>query len=177
MITRQLIEAIRKQYLLPWNGTHGIGHWARVLENGLCITERLANVNTGVVELFAIFHDAKRTNEGFDTEHGYRGAELAKELRGSLFELSDEEFDLLYTACCFHTDGHTESDITVQTCWDADRLDLGRVGIAPHPRYLCTTAAKDPALIAWADSRARLGIVPQFAIDYWFADPPVDNRD
>jgi len=177
MITTQLIEVIRNQYFLPWNGTHGIGHWARVRENGLCVAARLVDVNTRVVELFAIFHDAKRMNEGIDKGHGYRGAELAKSLRGSLFELPDEEFELLYTACCFHTDGHTESEITVQTCWDADRLDLGRVGIAPHPRYLCTSAAKDPALIAWADHRARQGTVPQFAIEHWFADSPGDNRE
>jgi uncharacterized protein len=177
LITTQLIEAIRNQYLLPWNGIHGIGHWARVHENGLCVAERHVDVNTKVVELFAIFHDAKRTNEGFDKGHGYRGAEFAKKLRGSLFELSDEEFDLLYTACCFHTDGYTEFDITVQTCWDADRLDLGRVGITPHPRYLCTSAAKDPALIAWADSRVRQGTVPQFAIENWFANSPGDNRE
>jgi uncharacterized protein len=177
LITQQLIEAIRKQYLLPWNGFHGIGHWSRVRENGLCIAARLANVNVVVVELFAIFHDAKRRNEGIDIGHGYRGAALAKKLRGSLFELSDEEFDLLYIACCYHTDGHTDNDITVQTCWDADRLDLGRVGIAPDPRYLCTIAAKEPTLIAWANTRARQRIVPQFAIENWFADTPGDNRE
>ena len=28
----------------------------------------------------------------------------------------------------------TEADITIQTCWDSDRLDLGRVGMMPEPR-------------------------------------------
>ena len=27
-------------------------------------------------------------------------------------------------------------------CWDADRLDLARVGIDPHPDYLCTALAR-----------------------------------
>jgi hypothetical protein len=35
-----------------------------------------------------------------------------------------------------------DGDITVQTCWDADRLDLPRVGIQPLPQFLCTEAAK-----------------------------------
>ena len=163
MITRQLIQAIRNQYRLPWNGIHGIAHWARVRENGLAIAARLDGVNAQVVELFAVFHDAARSNEGTDDGHGRRGAELARVLR-ALFDLSDEEFVLLYTACCEHTNGRTDGDITVQTCWDADRLDLGRVGRIPNPRYLCTAAAKDPDLLAWADRRARQRFVPEFAV-------------
>jgi len=34
-----------------------------------------------------------------------------------------------------------DADPTVQTCWDADRLDLGRVGIKPAARYLSLEAA------------------------------------
>ncbi|MFM7531655.1 MAG: hypothetical protein ACKO5J_04035, partial [Rubrivivax sp.] len=49
-----------------------------------------------------------------------------------------------------HSSGLTEADVTVQTCWDADRLDLGRVGIRPSPRYLCTPAARQPETIARA---------------------------
>lgn len=42
------------------------------------------------------------------------------------------------------------------TYWDADRLDLGRVGIRPNARYLCTEPAKDPAFITWAYERSLL---------------------
>ena len=66
MITSALMQAIRKQYRLPWNGIHGIGHWARVRENGLHIAASLTGVNIKVVELFAVFHDAGRKNEGTD---------------------------------------------------------------------------------------------------------------
>jgi uncharacterized protein len=54
-------------------------------------------------------------------------------MRRSLFDLSDEDFQLLYDACAAHTDGGTQADITIQTCWDADRLDLGRVGMMAAP--------------------------------------------
>jgi uncharacterized protein len=47
--------------------------------------------------------------------------------------------------------------VTVQTCWDADRLDLGRVGKHPHPRYLCTPAARDREVIEWAYRRSVRG--------------------
>jgi uncharacterized protein len=30
----ELVQAIRDQYVLRWNGTHGVGHWARVYSNG-----------------------------------------------------------------------------------------------------------------------------------------------
>ena len=56
--------------------------------------------------------------------------------------MSDEEMDLLTEAFKYHSDGYTEADITVQVCWDADRLDLGRVGIKPAPHRLCTASAK-----------------------------------
>ncbi|HAY21669.1 MAG TPA: hypothetical protein DCY27_05795 [Desulfobacterales bacterium] len=98
MITKQLLTAIQEQYRLSWHGTHGIGHWARVRENGLYIAENLIGVNKNVIELFAVFHDAARQNESIDRGHGYRGAELAKQLRGTFFELEDSDFELLYTA-------------------------------------------------------------------------------
>ena len=47
-----------------------------------------------------------------------------------------------------------EGDATVLTCWDADRLDLGRVGIRPDPKYLCTPAARDPEMLASAYLRS-----------------------
>lgn len=164
-----LIKEILDQYSLPLFGTHGITHWARVLENGLRISNE-TGANEKVVRLFAMLHDSRRLNESIDPGHGRRGAELAKGLRGSLFEVSDQEFDLLYEACVSHTDGKTESDITVQTCWDADRLDLGRVGIWPKPRQLCTEFTKNPEVMAWANQRSETKHTPEFVYSDWLAD-------
>jgi uncharacterized protein len=164
-----LIKEILDQYSLPLFGTHGITHWARVLENGLRISKE-TGANEKVVRLFALLHDSRRLNESIDPGHGRRGAELAKSLRGSLVEVSDLEFDLLYEACVSHTDGKTEGDITVQTCWDADRLDLGRVRIWPKPRQLCTEVAKNPEIIAWANQRSETKHTPEFVYSDWLAE-------
>jgi uncharacterized protein len=161
-----LVHQILEDYPLPWHGTHGVGHWARVLENGLRLA-KTTGVKVEVVQLFAVFHDSRRINEVVDFGHGQRGAELAAELRGDLFELSDADFTLLYEACAHHTDGLTEGDITIQTCWDADRLDLGRVGMNPAPTKLCTEMAKTWEMIRWADGRAAFEVVPEMVKDEW----------
>jgi uncharacterized protein len=166
MIDKGLVETILQQYSLSPRGIHGLPHWARVLENGRNLA-RQTGARIEVVELFAVFHDARRKNDGWDREHGYRGAELAIEFQGTHFHLADSDFDLLYQACRDHTDGTTGADITVQTCWDADRLDLGRVRIDLDRKYLCTEAARDPAVMVWADRRSRGGFVPELIWEEW----------
>jgi uncharacterized protein len=156
VLSRELLEAIRAQYGLPWRGTHGVTHWARVRETGLRLAAR-TGADPAVVELFAVLHDARRRNEGVDPGHGGRGADLAATLRGTLVRLSDAAFALLRVACADHTKGAIEADVTIQTCWDADRLDLGRVGIVPDPARLCTAAAREPTIRAWAYERSLRG--------------------
>ncbi|CAN5358120.1 hypothetical protein BH10PSE16_BH10PSE16_36570 [soil metagenome] len=149
---RGLIEHLHGQFTLDWQGLHGITHWARVRANGLMLA-RQNMANRHVVELFAFFHDARRLSEHGDAGHGERGAELAAQLRGRYFEATNAEMDLLHDACTHHSDGLTIGEITVLTCWDADRLDLERVGTTP--RALCTDAAKDSANQLKARTRAR----------------------
>jgi len=166
MFSPRIIKRILSEYALPVNGMHGAGHWARVLENGTRLAA-LTGAEIEVVQLFAVFHDSRRVNEGWDDGHGRRGAEFAAKLRGEFFQLSDESFDLLYTACALHTDGLTEADVTIQTCWDADRLDLGRVGTRPEPLYLCTPAAKAKEMIRWADGRGSMVFIPEIVDSAW----------
>ena len=67
---------------------------------------------------------------------GFVERSLAAKVRGKLFDLNDDDFDLLFVACVGHMDQPTDDDPTVQTCWDADRLDLGRVGGGIDPCWL-----------------------------------------
>lgn len=159
-----ILGAILDGYDLPIHGPHGVNHWARVMENGLRIAE--ANgADAEVVTLFAVFHDARRMNEDVDPDHGLRGAELALSLRGNLVHLDGQRFELLYEACRLHTDGLTTGDRTLLACWDADRLDLGRVGITPDPDLLGTKAARK--LLPWAHLRADEEHEPTDVLTAW----------
>ena len=150
---KALIEFLRQQFAINWMGHHGLPHWARVRANGLMLAKE-TGANVHVVELFAWFHDSRRVNENVDDGHGRRGAILAAQLRGRFFEASDDEMDLLTHACDYHSEGFQTGSATVLTCWDADRLDLGRVGMDVNPRYLCTAAAKREVNLRRANTRA-----------------------
>jgi uncharacterized protein len=93
-----------------------------------------------------LFHDSCRENEFHDPQHGPRGAQLAHEFReAGHFHLDDTRMELLVTACEIHNGGPPQSDPTLAVCLDADRLDLGRVGITPDPTRLSTTTARNIA--------------------------------
>jgi len=101
------------------------------------IAERSSAVEH-VVRLFAVFHDSRREHDGWDESHGARGAAYAASLRGTLFQLRNEQFELLDYACKWHAHGKLSDDPTIGACWDADRLDLQRVGIKPEASYMST---------------------------------------
>jgi uncharacterized protein len=166
IISPTLIQTIKAEYALNLKGIHGISHWARVMEIGLRLSKE-TRANTKVVQLFSIFHDSKRTGEKRDLGHGRRGALFAKKIQEILPPLTHMEFELLFRACDLHTNGLTEDDVTVQTCWDSDRLDLNRVGIKPDPKFLCTQSAKNPEIIQWANGRANSRLVPEFVKTEW----------
>lgn len=148
----EVFAEILRDYRLPLLGVHGLSHWGRVLENGLRLAKE-TGADRAVVGLFAVFHDARRVNEIVDPGHGRRGAELARLLRVSL-PIDDAQLELLADACARHTDGETKGDITVRTCWDADRLDLWRVGITPQPSRLGTDAAREAEILRWSRTRS-----------------------
>lgn len=160
-----LVAAILEQYKLNPLGTHGVSHWARVMEIGLALAEK-NGADEAVVRHFALFHDSRRENEGLDFNHGLRGAKLATRMRKKI-SLDDAQFALLIEACTDHTKGKTRGNLTVCTCWDSDRLDLGRVGTIPDPERLCTDAAKNPETIAWALDRAKQRIIPERVWSVW----------
>ncbi len=165
-LTPDLIQMILADYSLPWFGVHGVSHWARVLENGLRLAA-LTGANPRIIRYFAVFHDSRRLNEQIDPGHGQRGGDFARSLLGLAFDMPADEFDLLYIACRDHTAGLTTGDISVQTCWDADRLDIGRVGFKVSRRYLCTDAAKTDEMMAWAYDRSLTYFVPELVSREW----------
>jgi uncharacterized protein len=149
---------LKSEFSLDWAGIHGAPHWGRVMRNGFLLQEREGG-RRDIIKLFALLHDHWRIHEGSDHDHGLRAAESALTIRGELFDNDLEGFSALITALKGHSDGRLgkrESAI-VRVCWDADRLDLGRVGIRPDPRLLCTSSAKDAVFLESAYQRSISG--------------------
>ena len=148
----KLWQYVTSQFLLGKNSIHGPAHWRRVEEFGLRVAE-ISGADVTVVRLFAVLHDARRESDSWDPLHGTRGAQLAQILRGHQFQLDDARLATLVEACTYHADGFTSRNVTIGTCWDADRLDLPRCGVIPRVDMMSTAAAKDRKLIAWAMER------------------------
>ena len=51
--------------------------------------------------------------------------------------------------------------MTIQTCWDADRLDLGRVGTVPRTAFLGSDLARDQNFIEMAIMRSKKRFVKE----------------
>lgn len=69
-------------------------------------------------------------------------ADYARSLQGRFFDLKPAQLDRLTRAIRHHSGGEVSTDATIQSCWDADRLDLGRVGITPDARFLSSDGAQ-----------------------------------
>lgn len=127
------------------NLLHGPPHWKQVEQNGLEISQS-SQADLLVVRLFAVLHDSQRWNDGYDPEHGIRAAGVAETVRDELFVISDVQMELLCIALRLHNDGQVTDDATIGSCWDADRMDLPRVGIVPDPELMSTEYGRDWAV-------------------------------
>lgn len=167
MVTETLLPRILNQFALDPRGPHGLAHWARVYETA----QRLArdrDVNPHVLELFALLHDARRVSDGEDRDHGLRGGALALHCRRPGCDLDDVDFSRLHAAIVGHDQAWGDpGDETIRICWDAERLDLPRLGLTARASRLFTDAARDPALIEWAGRRSRAGHVPRLVETRW----------
>ncbi len=135
------IQRLRQFCISRWPdemGTvHGYSHWDRVAANGLRLL--VPGADSDVIAAFAYLHDSQRRSNGPDLEHGPRAAQFIDTIRDSyLKSFSNEQIALLKRACQLHTTCRRTGDITVDICFDADRLDLGRVGITPNPKLMAT---------------------------------------
>jgi uncharacterized protein len=136
-----LWDYVTREFQCGPDSIHGPSHWRRVERSALEIADS-NGAFVEVVRLFAVFHDSRRENDGVDSKHGERGAEYAASLRGTLFDLSDTHLELLEYACRWHTHGQLSDDPTIGACWDADRLDLTRIGITPKAKFMSTALGR-----------------------------------
>lgn len=150
-----LLGEIRRGFRLDWQGIHGAHHWGRVRHHA-CALAVAREADVIVVELFAFLHDSQRHDDYEDRHHGERGAEYARALQGRYFDLGERQLSQLTHAIRRHSGGEVSTDATIQCCWDADRLDLGRVGIRPQARFLSQHgAARIGPAYNWSVGRRR----------------------
>lgn len=127
-------------------GDNGPAHWDRTWENAKLLIP-ITKANPTVVQLFCYLHDCCTVHDGHEPEHGPAGAFFIEQNRKLFFFLSEQEFTLLVDACAGHSFHQFSKYPTIATCWDADRLDLGRFGIYPREEFFSTEAAKNPLII------------------------------
>lgn len=136
----KVIDIALKQSKLPAMSPHRFDHWSRVHQNAQLLSKQYNDVDEKVIMAFSYLHDCKRKNDGVDFIHGRDAAEFIDTLN---LDLTKDQLSILKIACEFHTDGKTRNlNNTIAVCWDADRLDIGRVGIMPEPKYMCTSLGK-----------------------------------
>ena len=143
-IDDKLVEFIRD---ITWRpGIHGISHSRTVYKYGTILSNKNANiykkpVDIAVVRWFAYLHDIQRAFYGDDAGHGERAVLFIDHIRKSyLKRLSEEQVYKLKEACRLHSTTHSTGDLTIDTCFDANRLDLRRTGIIPNPKKMATEA-------------------------------------
>ena len=117
----KVISELRSYCLNRWpkdlGTTHGVEHWDRVARFGKMLYQ--VGVDMDVVTTFAYLHDSERMNNAKDIDHGLRASKLIDTIRRNTIK-------------------HKTGDITIDTCFDADRMDLFRVGIKPSPERMAT---------------------------------------
>lgn len=127
---------------------HDSTHFTRVSIFGFVLCRyneaKGITVDKQVVIWFAYLHDICRRIYGYkDEEHGERAAQYVKMIRNTwLRELSDYQIYLLSEAVKWHNKITRYNEITIDTCFDADRLDLPRFEITVNPSLLATNEAK-----------------------------------
>lgn len=134
---QKAVERAMRRFKLPVNSIHGPRHWSNVERVGALLADSTPGADPLVVKTFALLHDCCRENEDYDPQHGPRAAELCSKL-----PMNRNQRDLLCHAVALHTDGLTSDNPTIGVCWDADRLDLTRVGVRPVAALMSTQAAR-----------------------------------
>jgi uncharacterized protein len=120
--------------------SHGPKHWLNVATNGIKLA-KAEGENPLFCELFGLLHDCQRRGDGGDPGHGRRAAAYARQIR-TMLPLGAGDFKRLSYALTWHDDKTHTRDLGIGCCWDADRLDLPRVGVVTDPNFLNTETAK-----------------------------------
>ena len=149
------LDSLLYKAAVDFNGVHGFAHWRAIYRNGIKL---FPEIDKTLLFYFSVFHDFFRNNDFSDKAHGKRALvalPLIKEnlkMKGKDKSKIQEQLDILAFTFEHHDDNPEEynaienplkDNTTVRILIDADRLDLGRVGITPLSEYLLTEQGKE----------------------------------
>lgn len=141
---QRVLDDCKEHFKLTGRTDHGSAHWEQVEINAISLVNKTPGADMLVCRLFAIVHDCCRENEMCDPDHGWRAFTFFSEnFKKWNLNLTNIQYVTLALAVRRHNDGITSDSPTVGCCWDADRLDLPRVGMIPSKKLLSTQAAKN----------------------------------
>lgn len=135
------VEEIVFHHSLYKDGVHGIDHIRRTVENAKIIAKETCPDKFDDAVIGAYLHDIGRIDDFGGNAHAVRGAKISERLLQEFWPNLDIKRILF--AIEFHADKLTSEDPLIGTIWDADRLDLDRVGIKINPDLLSTKKAKE----------------------------------
>jgi uncharacterized protein len=142
---KKLVERLQIDNPFYYSPIHGRRHYANVMAAGIELAAHF-NLNPKLFKYFAYLHDSCRENEGYDPQHGPRAADYIDSIK-DLIDLCQAERWMLQSACTLHTsakpwDGYKYT-LYEKACFDSDRSDIIRTGLAVDPKYLFTSKAKE----------------------------------
>lgn len=143
---------------------HGVKHGKIVEAFGMYLAHYYPECDRDVVRWFAYLHDSQCEvyNPDYnDDGHGQRAADYIDKIRLTyLSELNDMQIEKLKTACIMHTSTHKVDDVTVNVCFDSDRMDLPRVNIQVNPEKMATDAGANLAQRKYEECLVLVGCTP-----------------
>ena len=144
---------------------HGVAHWTRVHRYGLLLADslKLSEKEKIAIALFGFTHDLARTDDGGGNQHSIAGAKYVQYVTDTLFsDFPNSTVDIVKVAIRYHSDGMNAEEALYELpiagssnwsresvlnmigcCWDADRLDLLRLGIMPNESKMSTSYWQD----------------------------------
>ncbi len=148
------MDALVFKTTINFNYAHGPAHWQSVYRFGKML---YPGIDKGVLFYFSVFHDFFKSNDFADKSHGKKALTAMPLIKENLkiWNKDKKAHNSQIEQLAFAFENHDctiqeyasltnplKDNKNVRACLDADKLDLGRVGIIPESKHLLTEEAK-----------------------------------
>jgi len=172
----RLLTEARDGAVLAHEPMHGERHWRAVAWAGLRISELRPDLSRIILVAFGLLHDCRRETDDWDPDHGARAARVALRSRPLKRLAGVEGRELVAEACRLHERGPiTPASAQIGACWDADRVNLVRLGFSLDPRYFSILSREGGTLDAVAAQTRLIVRDPPAWPDLFMAADTIDQ--